>query len=344
MRYRAYGRLIASTQPLPELPLATAGDHEHAAPPLTIAYCLGPAPVLPGTPRRHAPPTTPWLRVTGSDYCYSLEFGPLVTFWIAPDGGWIRCFLSDSTFVGWRHLLLDHVIPRALFLAGVEALHATAVASERGVLAFLGPSGSGKSTIAGALGGRGLPLVSDDCLGLVATGDGIVAIAGYPGLRLQREAIGAVLPGAVTRPLDGTTDKHRVGDAVPFVGEEQPLNAVYLLTSHDRRGSRVHFEALEPADAAMTLVASAFRLGLEPAQRLEQQLAILARVAERVPVRRCIFPRGLDVVHRVATAILDDRPSNPTRAAEPHFTASSSRAGRDHSMPQKPGRRGDGLE
>jgi hypothetical protein len=48
--------------------------------------------------------------------------------------------------------------------AGLEILHAGAVAHDRGVIGFCGESGSGKSTIAYALSLRGYPQWADDAL------------------------------------------------------------------------------------------------------------------------------------------------------------------------------------
>ncbi len=87
-----------------------------------------------------------------------------------------------------QHLLLDQVIPLVINLRGGEALHASAVLTSYGVVAFAGPAGSDKSTVAGSLLKEGYPFVSDDCLTLLEKNQEIYTIPAYPGLRLWDDA------------------------------------------------------------------------------------------------------------------------------------------------------------
>jgi hypothetical protein len=68
------------------------------------------------------------------------------------------------------------VLPLVLVTSGFEALHASAVATSRGVIAFGAGSGTGKSTIACALRNRGFRHWADDAVVFQPSGGGITAV------------------------------------------------------------------------------------------------------------------------------------------------------------------------
>jgi ferredoxin len=63
-----------------------------------------------------------------------------------------------------RAAYLATVLPLALQAAGHQLLHASAIDTPEGVIAFCGPSGAGKSTLAAALARRGHPQWADDAV------------------------------------------------------------------------------------------------------------------------------------------------------------------------------------
>lgn len=88
-------------------------------------------------------------------------------------------------------LLVEAVIGPGLILSfavhGVFCLHASAIDSPHGVIAFLGESGSGKSTLASFLASEasvGWPRVADDLLPVQLTPSGIEALPHFPQLKL----------------------------------------------------------------------------------------------------------------------------------------------------------------
>ena len=88
-------------------------------------------------------------------------------------------------------LLAEAVIGPGLILAlavhGVYCLHASAVKTPRGVIAFLGESGRGKSTLARFLAadsGLGWTRVADDILPVEVTADGVDVLPRFPQLKL----------------------------------------------------------------------------------------------------------------------------------------------------------------
>jgi hypothetical protein len=77
----------------------------------------------------------------------------------------------------WRRTLLARVLPSVRLARGYEALHASAVAGPRGIVAIAGQSGAGKTTLALELIARGMALVSDDVLTLSIAQ---TAVLGHP--------------------------------------------------------------------------------------------------------------------------------------------------------------------
>jgi hypothetical protein len=126
---------------------------------------------------------------------------------------------------GWR-TCLDSVLFCASLLNGYEALHAAAVASERGAICITAAAGGGKSTLLAALLRSGCAMVADDVTTLEPR-SGDVPLA-HPGPPLMTVADGlAPLPG---------TEIAKVGEelwlGVPVHGGPLPLAALVVL---DRR-------------------------------------------------------------------------------------------------------------
>jgi hypothetical protein len=304
VKYRAYGLVVESQQPVEEL---TAVElHEADAFSQISIEWAGPAPTLPDP--GDAPPPLPdvsWPRTERDSDGYRVSFSDEAEFWVAADGRTIRCFQSSAPLPSVRHWLLDHVLPRALDLWGLSPLHATAIATTEGVLAFLGATGTGKSTLAATLTALGAELVSDDCLVLEQRGGSIIAVPSYPGLRLHEDVLEALDLQAALRPVAHYTAKQRLTETVPLAREHRPLLAVYVLSRSADSGAP-EFEALRPADATMALAGSAFRMDVERREQHRQQLQFFAEVARRVPVRRCSYGDDLAGLRTLANGILTE--------------------------------------
>lgn len=302
MKYQAYGFVVESHDPLEELASVELRDSD-ALTQISIEWA-GPAPDLPDPGDARPPmPDVAWPVTDRDGDGYRVSFSEGDAFWVAEDGRTIRCFQSSAPPASVRHWLLDHVMPRALDLRGVNPLHATAVATKEGVLAFLGSTGTGKSTLAAALATLGAELVSDDCLVLEQREGSIMAVPSYPGLRLHEDVRDALQLHAALRPVAHYTPKQRLTETVPLARDQQPLLAVYLLSRSEADGPP-EFVPLGPADATMALAGSAFRMDVERRDQHRQQLRFFAEVARRVPVRRCLFHSDLSTLRELGSSIL----------------------------------------
>ena len=160
----------------------------------------------------HFPEGELWLSFAKVNGGYLLRFNKLADFFVKNDGNEIAFIPKHEVPTDTiQHLLLDQVIPLVINLKGGEALHASAVLTPHGVVAFAGPAGSGKSTLTGGLFHLGYPLVSDDCLALFQKNEEIRVIPAYPGLRLWEDALVYLFGGNGTyKSVAHYTNKRRV--------------------------------------------------------------------------------------------------------------------------------------
>lgn len=312
--YRAYGFAIVADTEMPELtPLR---DLRRGPLELIAMRLRGSRQELP-EPRRWLnistyPDGTAWLRSARIDKGYLLRFPEMADFVIAKDGCEIHCVDARDgvSLVTLRHLALDHVLPRALNLRGVEALHATAIAAAAGVCAFLGEAGTGKSTLAASFQLAGIPVVCDDCMALADDGR-VLAIPAYPGVRLWDDALKALASGGKrTLPVAQFTAKTRlIEDVHGFAGEPRPLIRIYFLRRAPA-AERPAISLLKPIEAFPELVAASFPLDIGDRAMLARHFHLLGRVAASVPLRRLIVPDDFAALPAVRAAVLDDLAQN----------------------------------
>jgi hypothetical protein len=184
------------------------------------------------------------------------------------------------------------ILPMAVQLAGQEVLHASAVLTAGGVVAFCAVSTTGKSTVADLLGRRGYRPWADDAVAFDA-GDGSVAAIPLP-FRLA------------PRPSAGGDDGHV--PAVPASpGSEPdpvPLSAVCVLerASLPDALAPVTVRSLPAAEAFPAVLAHAYCYSLEDVDRNRVMLDHYIELSAHVPVFSVRFRAGLDHL----PAILDE--------------------------------------
>jgi len=263
--------------------------------------------------RWNLPDGTPWLSCAKTDGGYLLRFNELADFTIDRIGTEIVCIpkpgIPEDTI---QHLLLDQVIPLVINLRGGEALHASAILTPHGVVAFAGPAGSGKSTITGSLLKMGYPFVSDDCLPLRQKNQNILAIPAYPGLRLWKDSHAHLFgENGNKKSVAHYTSKLRVDieerpescspDPKPFVRLYDIINSPETDETSD-----ITIEKLSALDSLMVLIRCTFRLDITDQEMLARQFHFLKWLAKRVSVRQLTFPRNFNLLPAVREAIAND--------------------------------------
>lgn len=192
---------------------------------------------------------------------------------------------------------------------GVLALHASAVRIEGGVAAFLGAKGMGKSTTAAALYHRGHPLFTDDVLAVrpAGNGEGLVAIPGYPYLKLWPDAVEAALK---TAPSNYERVHPQGAKRLSTVrGDRQetpaPLKSIYVLDFDETQSEPVTSAPLAAQEAFRQLVAHSYAKTafINERQASTHHLQSCSQIVSQLPVRRLVRKRSLEHLPALAARV-----------------------------------------
>ena len=283
--YGAAGLTLLSNVRLPHLPPArfTAADfvvHVGLRPPWTS----DPMTAVYSSPHsdRHGVPV---LQLTRGTHGFLLQYADGSRFWLDASGSCVWTIYESTLEDAWTYLI-GPVLSFALRLRGDFSLHASAVATASGAVAFAGPHGVGKSTTAAALGRRGLPVVTDDVLRLTQAGDTWLAhpVGGILRLWPNGESLlfgddaqlHAITPNWSKRALT-------IGeDGVPGTNEALPLRAIVFLTP-DETANRAAVTPLPPAQAALRLAANSSAAHLLDTAARVCEFHQVAAIAASVP-------------------------------------------------------------
>jgi len=218
---------------------------------------------------------------------YRLSLGGIGEFWIAPDGGRIAETAVDPHGAPETRAMAALGAPLALALAlrGTFCLHASVVAVDDTLLAFIGESGAGKSTLARYLdreGGAGWRRIIDDTLPVArpTAADGATALPHFPQLKLPDEMQPARL-----------------------APERMPLRAIYALENFDDGPAVV---SLRRSEAALALMAHTVGSRLFGRGLLADHMDFCGALSARVPVRRLRYPRRFEALPAVRAALVED--------------------------------------
>lgn len=166
----------------------------------------------------------------------------------------------------------------ALAEGAVFCIHASAVEVSPGsCVAFLGPSGRGKSTLAALLAGHGLRRLVDDTLPVTWDGQGGSA---WPRFPQPGEVSPAQLP------------------------ERLHVRRLYLLDPVETEACEAR--PMRGAEAVLALAGHTVAARLFRPELLSRHLDFCITIAERVGVRRLLYPRRMDVGPVVAQALRND--------------------------------------
>jgi len=309
--YRYCGLPIESELRLDDLPPARGSAR------LRIVLVGGPPP--PPPPRWDHDWLLPDGRVSVSvvreDATYRLRFPRLAEFTIAPERERIICRPVPRTPAPLlRHLLLDQVLPRWLSLGERFLLHAGAVRSASGIVAFIGTSGRGKSTLCAAFADAGAALLGDDCLALMfdAKAGLVRAEPTYRGVRLSPDTLARLRPAEARTARKTGAGKLRLrgatSDPAP-AAPPAPLRRVYLLDE----GPRIEIGAMSPHERVTALIANSFHLDVVDPQRAASIVERAVALSSRVGLRRLSYPRRFEALPRVISVVLGDLADAPPR-------------------------------
>jgi hypothetical protein len=215
-----------------------------------------------------------------------------------------------------RLSILGPALALVLHQRGRFVLHASAVGTAYGAVAFAGRSGCGKSTLAAALHARGCALVADDLTAVDTSPECPTVSPGFPQLKLWSEAVASLgeAPEALPR-LHPEFDKRARRATRGFSHRALPLRRIYLLGE----GPRPAIEPLPSHEALLALIPHwyGFRFGhqlLRVGDAAAANFRRCASLAKCVDVRRLVRPRELGALDEVARLVERDLASAPDAA------------------------------
>lgn len=296
--YPAYGRILRSEIPFPELESVPGVDHHwdfrvvRFLPDPGGKRFLGREPIYDGVS----------AHLYRHDSGLRIEVDDTGVFDLSPCGSRIRWRPNPDPWWDFgRGHLLGRVLATALHLAGVATLHGSAVRMRDGVVAFLAPKGFGKSTLALHLVQAGADFVTDDALPVEVL-DGVpMAWPGVAMMRLEPETMGSgeLLPEESQTGRDGKVCLSPEGTGV-CLEEPLPLAAVYLLRPTPDVGGAAVVRAPLPGPEAVVSLLGEMKIGemLGPSGAAVP-LRVAGTIASHVPVRTLTVVRGLDRIPEV---------------------------------------------
>lgn len=193
-----------------------------------------------------------------------------------------------------------------LYQRGFLTLHASAVAINGSVVAFIGRKGQGKSTMAATLYGRGHLMMADDMTALDLGEAGCpMVLPGFPQFKLWPDAAAAALgddPEMLPRLFSGYEKRARRA-ADRFSQKSLPLKRIYLMCE----GSAIEIKPLQPQEAIIQLINQSYIARV--AHPLIQGMGACSHflqctsLIKSVPVYRLERPRSLPMLSAIALLI-----------------------------------------
>jgi len=218
----------------------------------------------------------PYAMLEGSAGDMFIRYGRRALFHLSADRRLLRCAPAARDDPTWQRVLLDTVLWTVSLLRGFELLHASAIGTPRGVVAFVAISGGGKTSLAAEWLRRGSSLFCDDILALEDSNGEVVGHPGPPLLNLP----GELAPDSVgdAQVIAELGDEQWVAVNAPSA-VPQPLAAVVLI---ERAAGR---EARCSPVVGTTLTLLPHAVGLtHVAERPERRFQLFGKVVATTPV------------------------------------------------------------
>jgi len=206
-----------------------------------------------------------------------------------------------------RVFLLGSIFAALLYQRGFLPLHASAIETRHGAVAFAGLVGLGKSTLAAAFHQRGYRILADDVCAISLNGHGAPLVTpAYPQLNLWADAIAKV--GATTENLRRTrahTEKYRLSISRQFAVSSVPLYAVYELGTTNM--TELRLAKVKGLDKLAFIKDNTFRLRyLQGMNQREHYMQIASATARHARAARIVRPEGAFLLDELADLVEHD--------------------------------------
>jgi hypothetical protein len=277
---------------LPELPLgrAEAGDR-------TVSICLGEAPAKLSAPLAVAE------SYEANDGEFLLRLPGVATYYVRDGVEIVIDRTAGAPELDVRSYLMGNLFAVLCHQRGLLPLHASAIATSRGAVAFLGTSGAGKSSMVAFLSKRGHRVLADDvCLVDPAAPRHQRVLPVAPWLKLWSTTLEAM--GESSHGLSrifSDDEKYRYALQQP----EAPTRlAELILLERAESLAEVSFERLAPAHALHAMLDLTYQSWLVRAiGRTESYFLRCGQALEGARVTRMRRPWGFEAMEATLTAL-----------------------------------------
>ncbi len=254
-----------------------------------------------------SPEVDPWLDQTGRPYAWSHSKG--CNHWIYWDQIARFDFDNNSPYVtvhalpsaghdSLNEIYLEHILPLVLTTRGFEVIHASAIQSPGGVLAFAAFTGTGKSSTAYALHSRGFPIWADDAVVFQIERDEVISTPIPFSVRLFPDMLSSIENSLFTGQAQKNIDPYRFQEKLPLVG-------IYLLERMETWNFQRPIQVTRlPLETAFTrLLPHAYAFEQHNPERTQQLAASYLSLASRIPIFQLCYSSNRDALPEFITAL-----------------------------------------
>jgi hypothetical protein len=205
--------------------------------------------------------------------------------------------------------LLGPVLGFVMRVRGIVPLHASAVATDRGAVVFLGEAGCGKSTTAAACATLGYSVLSDDLLPIRETTETFWAHPSHPRLTVWPDSVRglfgaadqlpALTPSYDKRYLDLQRGRH-------FHDTPLPIAVLYVISARHAGSGAFTVKPLRPTAALLSLVGNTYGNYLLDSSMRALEFDLLSRLVQRAPVREIAFADDIAQLFECCSRLLAD--------------------------------------
>jgi len=293
-RYFAYGLVIESEIPLPEL---TSVSDEL---PADVSVRAG------AVPEQLVDPVGKGVLFEASPNEFLLKMPDLANYLVREGNEIIVEDLGIATEHEMRVFLLGSGFGALLHQREVLVLHASAIGTEAGAVLFAGVSGAGKSTLLGELLRRGHSMMVDDVCAVVETADGVTVFPGYPRTRLWADS--AKKLEIETDDLERTRpsiEKFERNVPQQFWDQPAPFSRLYILSTHNN--DDIMIERMPGVTSFGAVLANTYRRTfMDGLAMRDAHFDLASKVAAQVTISRVTRPSGGFKLAELADAIEHD--------------------------------------
>ena len=291
--YRAYGLNISSEIECPELISADG------APDIHVRFGR--------VPEQLETPSAQGVLYQVSPQQFLLKPNHIARFLVTNGSDVLVERMPEATDDDVRVFLLGSVFGALLHQRGLLPMHASAIETRVGAVAFAGPVGLGKSTLAAAFHQRGYRILADDvCAVSLSAHAAPLVTPAYPQLNLWADALDK-LGGrnAGLRRTRSLTEKYGLPVTPQFSTSSLPLYAVYELGSTNT--DQISLSEVKGLAKIAFVKDNTYRLRyLKGMARREAYMRIVSAVAQHIRAVRVARPDGAFMLDELVNQVEND--------------------------------------